>query len=125
MLADAPVNDEYQHRDELESQDIAPEEVHPKYEHIGAEQVLPGLDCWTQNRSKMAGAPPCSSSDGGPVQGNAKVRIMDSPLPFTSLTPDHGVDHGMTARCCILLPFINGGSVLLCGNTGTAFSVTG
>lgn len=42
------------------------------------------LDCWTQNRSTMAGAPPCGAE--GEVEGNAKVQLQQ---PSGSSVPVH------------------------------------
>eukprot|EP00892_Ulva_mutabilis_P004537 jgi/Ulvmu1/2455/UM136_0007.1 len=76
LLADAPANDDYPHDGGDETQDVAPEEVTPVTEQEDTPLFESHLDCWTQNRSRMAGAPPCSSPDAGPTEGNAKVAIM-------------------------------------------------
>lgn len=60
--------------DDPDTPAAASEQPMPESEQ-GADAHVDGEeDCWTQDRGRMAGAPPCGSDAYGPVEGNAKVQ---------------------------------------------------
>lgn len=73
MYAGWPANYSLRKSDDPETPVTASKQSTPETGKSSEPGVDGEEDCWTQDRSRMAGTPPCGSDAYGPVEGNAKV----------------------------------------------------